>query len=480
MERQALRDINTNSPSVKRQKVSGSAENAVRRQEQQQQQQATDFAVWQRSWRRIMLDSVIYFDSNDSNINNVEYINTKKKAMKMFTQIGAKVQLFFDHTVTIVVSRRDKSDLPKNILQYDKNLKFWKYDKVFRFLANLGETTSPIVSVPSVQKQQLHSLLNNEKLHGPSDRDPSAKRDDYNYFKYNYFFVYDLRQKTRPIAIREWKAKDKSDKKPWPHIYNSTYGRSLFQPDPADSNLPRKLERRRLRDEQNKKHRYRLRMVYELHLVSPDLSVGNITEDCDSEEDSSETNDSNDNVLKHKSAHQLNMPPPVAQLSRQGSLITNKFMEATQRDGFEIQASGFNGSTNVSQQSTTDIQTKNGLAPMVSSVSSKKVNSLAKKVVSKQQKKGSVTTATANTSASTNNNNNHTTHTTTAAATAATASKTTKEKVSGYCENCRIHFEDFDVHIESGKHRSFARKEENFQDIDNLIEKLHQQIALKR
>lgn len=437
--RQALRDIGTNSPSVKRQKIS---HNVVHTTKHEHRHETTStLSDWQRSWRRIMRESVIYFDSND--VATGEYSTVKKaekeKAIKSFTQVGATIQPFFDHNVTIVITRRNKADLPKNMLSYEQGLKVWNYDKVFRFLKNLGEITSPVQGIKQ-NARHLSSLLHDEKLHGPNDRDPNAKRDDFTYFKHPYFFVYDVRQITRPVAIRDWKLKDTS-KRPWPHMHPSTYGRSPFLADPADIQLPRKVERRRLRDEQNKSYRQKLRMVYEE--LDPNVINNSFSDDSDVESDSTlcDTN--------------VNMPPPQPEngiaLSRQPSLISNKVMEITKRDNFEIQASGFNGSTNVSQQST-EMQTKNGLAPTGSSVASKQVNSLTKKLIVRKQQKQMTTSHIAR----------------------------TKQKVAGYCENCRIHFEDFDEHIETGKHRSFGMDKNNFRDIDELINKLNDNIAFKR
>ncbi|CAM9019185.1 hypothetical protein WICANDRAFT_62007 [Wickerhamomyces anomalus NRRL Y-366-8] len=441
--RQPLRDIGTNSPTVKRQKLSNNGAQSTKH-ELRQEIAANDLSDWQRSWRRIMRESVIYFDSNDISTGEFSSIKKKEKekAIKLFTQVGATIQQFFDNRVTIVVSRRSRTDLPRNMLQSPHPLKFWNYEKVFRFLKNLGEITSP---VQTAQKNARHlsSLLHDEKLHGPNDRDPNAKREDFNYFKHPFFYVYDLRQVTRPVAVREWKVKDTSSSKtPWPHVFTSTYGRSPFLADPADIHLPRKTERRRLRDEQNKRYRDKLRVVY--NDFDPQLIESNpFSDDSDVESDST--------LCEREST--LNMPPPLPEnslvLSRQPSLISNKFMEATKRDNFEIQASGFNGSTNVSQQST-EVQTKNGLAPIGSSVASKQVNSLTKKLIVRKQK-------LSKTQASKN-----------------------KPKVAGYCENCRIHFDDFDEHIESGKHRSFATENSNFRDIDDLIDKLNDDIAFKR
>jgi regulatory subunit for Cdc7p protein kinase len=381
-----------------------------------------------------MRESVIYFDSNDPSVLDGGKRKEKEQAIKMFTQVGASIQQFFDHTVTVVVSNRDKSELPPKMFAYSTALKFWKYEKVFRFLKHLGEVPSPEQS--SKSKQHLSSLLQDEKLHGTLDRDPLAKRDDFNYFKHPYFYVYDVRQVIKPVSLREWKTKE--EKRPWPHLNSSTYGHSLFTPDPANTHDPKKKERRRLRDEQNKRHRDRLKAIYSKNLMF--------------------TSSSENSPNKHDYYSPENkMPPPFAAgrvplLSRQASFINNKFIESNKRDGFEIEASGYTGSTNVSGQSAEF--TRNGLVAPKSTVPSKQINHLQRKLIEKRSKLSNV-------------------------ATKDTASNQ-KAKVPGYCENCRIHFNDFDEHCESQGHKSFAENDENFECIDELIDLLRDSIKNKR
>ncbi|ODV86398.1 hypothetical protein CANARDRAFT_27619 [[Candida] arabinofermentans NRRL YB-2248] len=208
---------------------------------------------WQQSWRKIMKASVVYFENDDSK-NEKEKI----KAKLALQSLGATCERFFSDNVTIIVSRRvynKNSDYPQgDIFRLAKKneLKVWTYDKVFRFMNHLGE---PIPEDESVMKSKLSSLLKNEKLFGPNDRDPNAKRDDIKYFTALYFYVYDLRQQTRPTAIREWSPKSTS----YPKLCKSTNGRSLFLEDGPSTSNPAKRHRRRLQYlEETKEYRQQL------------------------------------------------------------------------------------------------------------------------------------------------------------------------------------------------------------------------------
>ena len=60
-----------------------------------------------------------------------------------------------------------------------------------------------------------------------------------------------------------------------------------------------------------------------------------------------------------------------------------------------------------------------------------------------------------------------------------TTEKKDKEHASGYCENCRVKYTNFDEHIMTNRHRNFACDDRNFQDIDELIASLRKEKVWK-
>ncbi|KAM9920353.1 hypothetical protein OXX80_012461 [Metschnikowia pulcherrima] len=48
-------------------------------------------------------------------------------------------------------------------------------------------------------------------------------------------------------------------------------------------------------------------------------------------------------------------------------------------------------------------------------------------------------------------------------------SKRESDARPGYCENCRVKYEQFEEHIATNRHRNFACNDKNFRDIDDLI-----------
>ena len=52
-----------------------------------------------------------------------------------------------------------------------------------------------------------------------------------------------------------------------------------------------------------------------------------------------------------------------------------------------------------------------------------------------------------------------------------TIQKTKSLQNKGYCECCRVHFENYNLHLKSKQHTDFARNQENYKELDALIAK---------
>ncbi|GAV30402.1 hypothetical protein PMKS-003913 [Pichia membranifaciens] len=229
-----------------------------------------ELSRWQQTWREILPKSFVYFEQDESNERD------KKRAMIALKKLGATVEPFFCENVTIIVSRRSynkSAQYPKgDIFRYavKKQLKVWNVEKVFRFLNHLGEempdveeydptavittTTAtanainnnilaPQMAINSnTHNNNLSNLLMNERIFGPSDRDPNVKRNDFKYFTELYLYIWDVTHKTRPVAIREWK-----DKSLYPKIHHTTNGKSLFVPESRSQNAISILRRHQRR-----------------------------------------------------------------------------------------------------------------------------------------------------------------------------------------------------------------------------------------
>ena len=132
--------------------------------------------------------------------------------------------------------------------------KIWSLDKFHTMLSVLLETDSSqttSVSRPYSQSKSTHEpdltqMLRNERINGPSDRDPTAVNRELNYFKGPYIYIWDMDEKLKPIMVREYpKVANKSDGE-WPQFRSVGNGRCPFV---EEVDVPDR-ERRRNREQE--------------------------------------------------------------------------------------------------------------------------------------------------------------------------------------------------------------------------------------
>lgn len=91
----------------------------------------------------------------------------------------------------------------------------------------------------------LHQLLHNERINGPSDRDPAAVTRDLVYFKGPFIYIWDMDEKHKPIMVREYlKVTSKTDGE-WPQFRSVANGRCPFI---EEIELPPERHHARLRE----------------------------------------------------------------------------------------------------------------------------------------------------------------------------------------------------------------------------------------
>lgn len=426
---------------------------------------------WQASWRKIMRESVVYFDTQGCD-TLAQHQNEQKRAQRALRLVGCAITPFYDHTVSIIVSRRpfvSSGHYPANDIFNDAaNLKtkVWDYDKVFRFLKNLG------VSDTSVNENSgnLSNLLREEKIFGSKDRDPTARRDDLHYLEKNYVYVYDLSQAVRPVAVREWWSDN------YPQFHLTLDGKCPFIAEQSD-NTERKKQRRLQKFEATKEYRELLRKVSrdiisaargELCNNAPSFE-SNVSADGDG---SNNANDTIEQVLTLTSTDiEVVQAQPVVDtfvpplhLTRNSSVLqpfnnpTSVSHTGPTSKFYDVMASGYNGASNCVQFSMDSTlnsaavqqqqQQGNGLGPEIALVRSKNINNLKRRIFVKRQLQQR------------------------------DSQEKEKDLKPGYCENCRVKYDHFDEHILSNRHRNFACTDSNFSDIDELIRTLNESKSL--
>lgn len=427
---------------------------------------------WQSSWRKIMRELVVYFDTQGCDTSNQNQYQEQKRAQRALKLVGCDIVPFYDRDVSIIVSRRPfngaKVYASNDIFHDAVNLKIkvWDYDKVFRFLKNLGVSDSGT----NERSENLLHLLKEEKIFGSTDRDPNARRDDLYYLEKNFLYVYDLSQAVRPIAVREWLGNS------FPSFYMTLDGKCPFIQDTSD-NLERKKMRRLQKFQSTKDYRELLKRVsYDIinlakdGMLKGDHSVAGASTSTDSvtiedqneheldaadAEEASE-NGANDTIVDQKTSEDYKKIMSPYDFKAPGLMRNSSIIPLTNNSNskfYDVAASGFNGASNAMQysmdsalNSTAQQQAAqgNGLGPTVSQVPSKNINNLKRRIFMKKQFQKPE------------------------------GRERERELKPGYCENCRVKYDHFDDHIASNRHRNFACNDKNFKDIDELINTLNE------
>lgn len=438
---------------------------------------------WRTNWRKIMKTSVVYFDTQGIDLSNSAHQLEQKRAQRGLKHVGSTLVPFYDKDVTIIVSKRPYNPTYNylvNDIFHDVTplkIKVWNFDKVFRFLKNLGVNDFDNLSNNPTELTggDLSNLLKEEKIFGSTDKDPNARREDLHYLDKNYLYVYDLSQNVRPIAVREWEGES------IPTFHLTLDGKCPFLPE--SDNLERKRLRRLKKFEETQPYRNLLKKVADdlianiknrrvsLISLSSDASHASTdndstisqgfnekhptTEEKNSEEHTEEDKHTDENTDEHSDDDKENMEEEISFELKfkhpKPSLLRNSSGIPTNNSNsryYDVAASGFNGTSNAVQLSIDSGNfVGNGLGPTISQVPSKNINNLKRRIFMKKQKQ-------------------------------ITEDKEKKDLKPGYCENCRIKYDHFEDHISSNRHRRFALDDSNFADIDDLIETINENKSL--
>ncbi|KAK4103231.1 hypothetical protein N658DRAFT_494566 [Parathielavia hyrcaniae] len=123
----------------------------------------------------------------------------------------------------------------------DMGKKIWSLEKLLRIVeialdpqkyieSTLAQERGSTQSVSKAAKEEkdIAQLLERERVHGPSDRDPTVSNKDLHMFKGPYIYVYDVQQRTKPIMVREYQKAEDPKTGDWPQFRVSSHGRCPF------------------------------------------------------------------------------------------------------------------------------------------------------------------------------------------------------------------------------------------------------------
>ncbi|WVQ96551.1 hypothetical protein IAU59_003656 [Kwoniella sp. CBS 9459] len=192
---------------------------------------------WRAKWVKVFPTLVFHFEIGAED-------GMGKTLRNRIARMGAKVDQFFSTRVTHLIVKGGASPQKPKPMQSSRrgndpsrpssnnpfldgtgvtdlvqkaeamNMKVWTVKK-------LADILSRIAPVENSNKDSLSTLLEDEKLHGTRERDFSAPRPDYYYFKpgNKYLLVEDATGKHRTVLVKEYSHNSKEGPE-WPILYD--------------------------------------------------------------------------------------------------------------------------------------------------------------------------------------------------------------------------------------------------------------------
>ncbi|KAJ7502751.1 Dfp1/Him1, central region-domain-containing protein [Mycena galericulata] len=465
------------------------------RRHAEREQQRIEF---KEKYRRAFPSWKFYFDTGNIHPDNASSVKLAQAKIRL---LGGTIENFFSNNVTHlitdqptpsepppVLTANKENDIPRNRLKSPiklkgpaaddiaptadliskaksfENTKVWSVPKlqsvVDRCLDSVPASTVA-ASTSAPPQRTLSTLLQSERLHGTSERDPTQKRHDYKYFGRGTYFmmVEDIREELATVAVQEYaipKGRDAANTRaPWPVLHCHPLARGPFLP--FDEKEKKRWEKaQRLEVQEADKHQERqqdkmLRVAAMKRKAEARLLAGNQSGDL-------RRSASMNNM--HRRAQLLDEQAFV-DLDGDGDVADSANVSGCFPGGYTA-ASG----NSVGITSTTGTTSTAGLSFKASSLPpslrgrQEVLTSL--KVSSTKAKGGDMGPPVSVPERRPMLKKSRSTNT-------MRLPKRDEGSKPGYCECCRMKFDDFTKHIAGRKHRKFAVDDSNFLQLDYIL-----------
>lgn len=115
-------------------------------------------------------------------------------------------------------------------------IKIWQLEKLQRMIGAIHEgegvahphNTRNHSTLTKTKAEDLSQVLRNEKLKGPSDRDPTAVHKELVPFRGPYIYIHDMDEKHKPTMVREYPKVSKRQDGAWPQFRSAPVGKCPF------------------------------------------------------------------------------------------------------------------------------------------------------------------------------------------------------------------------------------------------------------
>lgn len=355
-------------------------------------------------------------------------------------------------------------------LARDMGKKIWSLEKFQRMLDILTDQDPALSKSGSyygshgaskASEPNLLQMLQNERVNGPSDRDPTVSAKELHMFAGPYILVYDVNEKQKPIMAREYAKVSQKTDGDWPQFRSVAGGRCPFVDDSESREITAERERPKPKTEK---------------LVRPSIKPVTGKRTLAEMEDGQ----------NRGTVRVLFGPPKKVESKPVADFRQNAF---TSRAGAprllagEPIASGLQKSGATSAiRSQMMSSTAGGLNPKAGT--SKEMQGLQRTVLQRHSTNASLGEPSAQDTTSSRSTSQLRTgqpkfdmievpvRREKRTKSQAIAKPKKRDPKPGYCENCQDKFDDFEEHIASRKHRKFAENDNNWTQLDDLLAQL--------
>ncbi|KAH8816148.1 Dfp1/Him1, central region-domain-containing protein [Xylogone sp. PMI_703] len=362
----------------------------------------------------------------------------------------------------------------------------------------------------STREADLSQLLRNERINGPSDRDPTVITKEMVYFKGPFIYIHDMDEKLKPIMVREYAKVQHKEDGDWPQFRSVSGGKCPFVEEADYEEREREKMRYQRQQEREKAAAPRTRPAASTtidKMQPPKTMSGNrgTAGTGDSHSRSAATSTRDTGVMEEQISSRNHVE---SSRDRQNAFVSRA--GAPRLFAGEPVASGMQPS-NITSAIRSQMISSTAAQPGAKTGISKEVHGLQRKVLEKNSggpashghtsshhtpdvgtflREGSAS-RTVRRKAQEKldyidedvdpSEAEESVRRTEAARKAKAVQKKRSEKRDtkpGYCENCQDKFEDFEEHIASRRHRKFADTADNWRELDALLRHLERPLRI--
>ncbi|KAI0702947.1 Dfp1/Him1, central region-domain-containing protein [Cerioporus squamosus] len=368
---------------------------------------------------------------------------------------------------------RGRNTMGESLLQKARSfdMKVWSVAKLHGVLdrCDAPRATLPTGSLQSraqrtSRDRNLARLLETERLHGTTERDPSQRRHDYVYFSKDSYFVLveDIRGELATITATEYpiqRTKDGKEKGNWPVLHLHPMARGPFlEYDDKEERRRQKTEKAE-QDRQSERARRKARLLHERKRRAqqqPDLRR------CASMNNLKRRATFPDAALEGYVDLDEGFAEDIESANASGYLASAAYMAAS---GNSVNVTSTTGTTSAAGGLLRTLQ----LPPHIKEKMQQQVTMQRRASAlpppaerNKENVMGPPTTIPDRAKFLRKSKSTNTLK----------LPKRDEQSKPGYCECCRVKFENFKDHIVSRKHRKFAMDDNNFKHLDAVLSRV--------